>query len=733
MSIGLRKFRISLLFPCFVVVWMGPNLSAQETPKVYEKLNVKLKQLQVNVVTKKGESIKGLGSEDFQVIVAGKKQTIVDVSEISLDNLATSDSPQISELGRRLFVFLFDLRYTTRLGLLNARASAADYVTNQLTDQDISAVISYHPEKGMELLCPFTDDRQLLHQAVHTLGLVTTTQRGRAGYYNSNAFERNFVNLDKANAGIDALAETGVEINDAPGAPEEVISQLNEQRILEQLGDLLKRAKRVEEDIYRSDVNRFLLQFQFFANALNQIRGRKNLVWFSAGFDEKVLTGNSSSQNRDDSEAISRGEIWEVSSDATGNVGIQSNLADAVKFLQGSNTIIFAVDTSLNENATGGQSGLQSLNAFAKDTGGKLFRNSNDLSEPLDEIRAITSHYYLVTFEPSQTLKKGEPLKMRVKASAKGAQVYANRSVTIDEDFSKLSDLARTFHISDYLARDLVSDDVPFACQKFLIPSSKGLKKVMVMTDIEKDYLQNLGSKDSAQFEVFVQAIRQSDASVYDSFYFRFGVDSKKINKSKNVKGLRYFSDLFLAPDDYRIKVVVRDLKNGKVGSQIDPLTVESASEPLSGPFVMSEDPWVYIRPDEKTQKAQRGVDLDYSYPFQIQGKMQVPTQQAAFSTKSSYGFYFLLNQGGESAATQEPKMNAVFMDDQQQIIQIPAGAIMAGSHFGQKAPYLTGLMFKIDFSKVNLQAGKTYRFLSQFVYPNQKPFRSMHTIQTAP
>jgi len=725
---------LKALVPTLFLFLTIPMALAQQPPRVYEKLDVKLRQLQVNVVTKKGDAIKGLTADDFQVIVDGKKQNIVDATEIALDQLNQSpETPFVSEMARRLFVFFFDFQYTTKLGLLNARKSAADFVVNKMYDKDIAAVVTFHPDNGIELLCPFTNDRQLLHQAIDTLGLVTTTQRGRSGYYNNNALVRNFGQLDQTNSGIDTLIEAGEDPNDGPGASPEMVALINEQRILSQLAAIFQRAKNVEQDIYRADVNKFLLQFQGFGDALNQIRGRKNLIWFSSGFDEQALTGNSNSQIREDTEAASHGEIWEISSDATGHVGVQTNLSDAVSFLQNSNTIIFAVDTGLNENATGGQSGLQSLNAFSKDTGGKLFRNANDLSKSLEEIRDLTNHYYLLTFEPSANLDTGEPLKLRIKTSAKGSRVHANRSITLGNDFSKLSPLGRTFQVSDYLARDLVSTAVPFSLQHFSVPGEGGINKVMVLTDIERAYLEKADAKEPIQFEVFVQAIRQSDQVVFDSFYFRFGIDGKKLKKNEAAKGLRYFTDLFLAPGNYKLKVVARNLATGEVGSQIEPLIINEASEALQGPYVIAQEPWIFVRPDADTQKSQRGLELDFRYPFQIQGQMQVPATVDRFSLQDSYGFYFFLDNKNTAPPTERPKMNAVIMDDQQKLIPIPGEAIAAGADFGEAPPYLTGVMFKIDFSKLELQPGKTYKLLSQFVYPDKAPLRTMYTIETTP
>lgn len=720
----------SLLFALGLISIQGPLLGQNE-PKVFENLDVRLQQIQVNVTRKNGSPVKALSKSDFSVYLAGKKQTIMDVSEVSLGQDANTSDQNVSELGRRLYIFFYDLRYTTRLGLLNARKSTAQFLKTNFLDKDLGLVTTFHPDQGIQTLCNVTGDIEVLNQAIDTLGLVNSTQRGRAGYFNQSFISRNSANLNQVGSMITALSSSISSGNAGPGASEQLEFLQYDQEVLEQIADILQRNKKAEEDVYRSEVNRFLLQFRAFANAIKQIRGRKNLVWFSSGFDEKVLTGNSSAQIQDDSEAISRGEIWNVSTDATGNTGIQSNLSDAVAMLQGSNTMVFAVDTSLNENKTGGQSGVQSLNAFSKDTGGQLFRNGNNLLEPLKSISQITSHYYLITFEPSAGIDKQKPQKLRIKTSQKGITIHANRTLTLESDFSKLSPIEKQFQISEFLARDIVSNEIPIQMTTYNLPGQSGLNKVLVSAEIPKSYYakmtQDLG------MEVFIHAIRTPEGILFDANYYRFQLKKKSLNKNPKSKGIQYLSDLFLAPGQYRLKVVVRNLKTGSVGSTLQDLTVAPLEKGLSGPYLITNEPSIVVRPDETSQKEQRGADLNFGYPFLVEGNVQLPGNPEDISLAKRYGFYYVLDRDVDQAYTQKPNMRAFLMGDDQKPIQIPREAISAGSHLQSKAPFHAGMLIYIDFSKLNLDAGKQYQLFSEFMFPGEKPNRHIHKLNMVP
>lgn len=705
---------------------------AQDTPQVFESMDVRLQQIQVNVATRQGDPIRNLTKEDFEILLSGKKQTIVALSEISLDDEAQKEVANVPQMARRLFIFFFDLRHTTRLGLLNARKSAGLFLQEKFLPIDLGMVATFHPDKGIEVLCQITSDAHSLLQAVDTLGLVTTTQRGRAGYFNSGFVAENAGTLGNLNSQIDQIFSAGIESTETGiGGNEDLESLQFDQEVLEHIADILQRAQRAEEDVYRADVNRFLLQFQGFGNALRQIHGRKNLIWFSSGFDEKILTGNSDRDIQKDSDAISRGEIWNVSTDSTGNVGIQSNLKDAVEFLQNSNTMIFAVDTSLNENSTSGQSGLQSLNVFSKDTGGRLFRNSNDLSEPLSQIRDITSHYYLISFEPTTNLDLGEAHKLKIKTQAKGAQIFANKTLILAPKFADLSPLEKQMQLSDYLARDVISNAIPTRVETYPVPGANNLEKLVVTAEIQDTYYRNDPNTELAM-EVIVQAVRIPQDFLFDASYYRFAI-GKDTLADKNRSGILFLTDLFLAPGNYRLKTVFRDLNTGKVGSQIRELKVEPHTSPLAGPYIMENPAKIIVRASEESQKTLRGDQLDYSYPFTINSSSQIPGKPTQFSLQKSYGFFFFIDKKATNPVTENPKMNAFLMDENKQPISIPADAISAGHESHGKEPFLVGLMVYLDFSKIKLTPNKTYQLFTQFLYDKEDPYRNIATLHMVP
>ena len=182
--------RISLIMIALLTVSSVP---AQDYQSYFEEFDVVLYQLQVNVRDRDGNHIPGLTKEDFQLLLEGKGQELETVEEINAGAWANApaDKP-IPQQARRLFVLLFDLKYTTKQGALEARDSARSFLLEQLNPTDLVSVFSFDPLKGFAMITNFTSDQEHLLKAVDWLGLEDTQNvvQGPSGYfYNSRIDE----------------------------------------------------------------------------------------------------------------------------------------------------------------------------------------------------------------------------------------------------------------------------------------------------------------------------------------------------------------------------------------------------------------------------------------------------------------------------------------------------------------------------------------------------------------
>src|SRR6185436_14647016 len=162
------------------------------------------------------------------------------------------------------------------------------------------------------------------------------------------------------------------------------------------------------------------------ARTLNSVAGRKQIVLFSEGFDSKLLLGRSETGSDeaqvDDANAF-RGRVWMTDSDQRfGNTELQNDLNRMLEEFRRADCVIQAVDIGglrTTSEAAGGRargSGQEGLFYMANETGGELFKDTNNLGQQLDSVLERTSVTYLLTFERSDLKLDGSYHRVRVKA-----------------------------------------------------------------------------------------------------------------------------------------------------------------------------------------------------------------------------------------------------------------------------------------------------------------------------
>ena len=690
--------------------------AGQDYQSYYEEFDVVLYQLQVNVRDSNGNHIPGLTKEDFELKIKGQIQRLETVEEISVDSWLEDDSISIEsmpEQARRLFVFLFDMRYTTKKGVLAAQKAAREFVLDEMLPSDLVSIFTYNPLSGVTMITDyFTNDQGPLLDAIDTLGLRAAKNmvQGPAGYFMGGQLDSYIDELNGLVAGA----------SDA-NSPTDAGSLGREQLALEHLIEITTMNKRAENAIYQREVVGFLNSMEKFADGLRLIRGRKNVVWFSAGFDATGLIGETNDQLMRNNELIATGETYRVPTDQYGRTNIQHDAKEAIEHLQASGAVLFAVDTSLHDDKGTQRDGLQTLNMFAVDTGGRVYQNYNNLREPLSEIKEVTNDYYLLSFYPETDLKKGKIGKIKIKVNTPGADIYTSKGIMVEPDFKKLTKLEKQIHLSEYLGRDQVLRAIPIDVSILQIPHSDKLVKLSVGVDMRGDYF--LG-KTPREFEIHSLALVEETDQLFDRTYFKFQFDPKKVEDVLSETGLKYFGNLFVKPGTYKLKVVVRDLDNGKVGSSIRKVAVTDDHLSVTEPMLITDKTWLMMRQEDEKERLAKAGNLDFSYPFRINGNNLTPQNQNQVRNKESEVFFFLLSDRNNSSET-IPQVRAVIQDKNGKIIPIPKGALAAQAEFQGGQRNLIAFALKVDFESLDLASGENYKLMAQFNLKEGAPLRA--------
>ncbi len=697
-------------------ILLAPGLMAQDFQSYFEEFDVVLYQLQVNVRDKEDNHISGLTKEDFKLLLEGKVQDIESVDEISVNNWTEADPEKpIPEQARRLFVFFFDLRYTTKKGLLEARDSARNFVQTELKPTDLVGVFAFNPLSGIMMLTNFTSDQNHLIDAIDWLGLKGTKNvvQGPSGYFFS--------------ARVDSLTTEVLGLNNRAGDSQDPETPADpadaaEAAALEHMAEVADMARKAEQKIYQREVTSFLKSFHKFADGLRLIRGRKNMVWFSTGFDTRSITGATIEEFTRNQALIESGQHYNVSADQFGVTSVQHEAQELIEALQSSGTVIFSVDTSLSGDGSQDKVGIHALNMFSIDTGGKVYQHYSDLSEPLNKIEQLTNQYYVLNFHPNVELNKGKVGKVKIKINNHPkAKIHTTKGIMVEPDFGKLTPLEKQIHISEYLGRDQLASGIPMQVSVFKTPVNDKFVKLSVSVDLRGDYF--LGFKDpSRELEVHTLALA-ADGDLFDRAYFRFKLEPEKVRETLNDTGVKYFATLFLKEGDYKLKVVARDLGNGKVGSSILPIKIENKYDDLAGPTLISSEKWVLVRESDQSQQLRRNDKLDFSYPFTAGGHNLI-LQTNPIIKGNRADFFYVLNGDGSVKDT-PPKITALVMDSAGKMTIIPTSALSADMDYRGGNRHSMNILLKVDMSELDLESGKTYNFMTQFKTAGGQQHRS--------
>ena len=167
------------------------------------------------------------------------------------------------------------------------------------------------------------------------------------------------------------------------------------------------------------------------ARALSTLQGRKHVVYFSEGFDGRLLLGRNPDPT--DTEAIrdqiniDQGQLWMVDNDDRfGNSSLMNAVDDMLEEFRRSDSVIQAVDigglrtegsvaADAGRGAASGNVGQDALFYVAHETGGELFEDANDLSTQLTELLDHTSVTYVLSFYPNDLKLDGKYHRLKVK------------------------------------------------------------------------------------------------------------------------------------------------------------------------------------------------------------------------------------------------------------------------------------------------------------------------------
>ena len=544
-----------LTFALVVFAFATPAFAAdvkERRPLVFGS-EVSLVQVPVFVSGSSGAAAPGLSIDDFRVEEDGKPVKVVSFRFVDTTSVEQQESIREASAARRRFLLLFDKSFTDPAGLARARTYAKDFVLNDLAQSDLVGVATFDFLQGIKLVANFTEDRRVVEHAIHTLGVASLSRISDP------------LALAADIAGTDLTPERrSTSGTETPGA------LLNDV-----IAALAARARSAEEQSYKSRVMTLLDSFEQLGQSLRRIEGRKQVVYFSTGFNSTLLVGQDQADQTRAAEAIVAGRFWEVDSDSRyGDTRMRTVVHEALEKLARADAVVHSIDlgglghkeeynqtVSDRGMSTRDASGRESLSLISAETGGRFYKDSNDLGPVLREMADMTSRYYVLGVQPRDSKPDGGFRKLRVRVRPKGLRVshrpgFFERSTEIASAPTPV--LQRQFEAAELLIggdKGATSrNTLPFRVLILPVPSDAERQSLGFVVQVPR---ASLGTT-AGTLEMFGYAIARS-GEVEDHFAHFLRLEAAlPTGGADGLEGLSFAGRFDVPPGDYTLKFLAQ-------------------------------------------------------------------------------------------------------------------------------------------------------------------------------
>jgi len=311
------------------------------------------------------------------------------------------------------------------------------------------------------------------------------------------------------------------------------------------------------------------------ADRLAVIPGRKNLMWLSVGFPFlQVITDEKMDKS---AKTLGSEDLPLFAIDAH---GLTAPLRVPGRGVQGGGGTVSGVDLPTPGRSDSRQficgdtppGGFGAIRTLSEDSGGRAFYNTNDFAGAIRRVIDQSSASYILEYYPDHNKWNGEFREIKVKVNRAGMEVHARRGyyAVVDTASAPQKDAER---LAEAIESPVESTDLAFDVQADAAGVS-GARQIKVKITL-----------DANQLRLQLQGDRWTDSisevwAEFDAQGKQVGEISKTIELSHSEDehtkllrdGFSYSKTLVLAKDAAEVRLVLRDVGNGAIGSVNIPL-----------------------------------------------------------------------------------------------------------------------------------------------------------------
>jgi VWFA-related protein len=499
-----------------------------------------------------------------------------------------------------------------------------------------------------------------------------------------------------------------------------------------ELAELQEKLNKKRAEMYKAYVADFISDLRKLSVAMNTIQGRKHIIYFSEGFDSKVLTGKSLAELSADTDALLRGTLFTGSRDIDGRFGdaaLRIQLYDALSRISSADCPIHTIDigglrtqagtvTAMEDTTrdlTAIRRGQDTLTLFSRETGGQVYKNINEIDQPLENLLKVTNTYYILGYYPEDKKTEGKFRKIKIETTRRQVNISYRKGYYETRPYSQRSSLEKRLQLVEYIVKDIARNEIQFNSFVAAFRGREGVCQVPVF--LKFPGRQFLEKNRRSQLEIYGYAV-SSDGVFKDFFQQDLTLSPKKIREKLELCGVKYYDLHLLPPGDYRIKLIVRDKETGEIGSQFYDISIpdyDSGDLALSGPvFLQPESNWLLSRGYDPKKPTGRklGLNLPVDYPYVLDDKSFIPGVVPVLQASSPVQFYLRVYNLKPHPQTQVPQTEMNFKIVDREGKSTPFRNVGLLQNPKQIEPGVFELLFQANFR--NLSSG-SYQLLLSF------------------
>lgn len=570
-----------VLFCCFASFnFAQGEKKPEDTAKTLEdlddvlKIGTELIQTGVAVFDKKGQFIKDLKREDFELRIDGKTVPISFFEQNTVGaNVRTegtaaktpeSTTPESKNLtvkppGGRNVLFVVDDFHLSFDSHNRTRKLIKKFIDEEMTPDDTVAVVS--PSGKIGFLQQFTNDKTVLRAAAERL--IYTRDR--------SATDRSPPPMTEYEALL--ISQYDLEVTDIFAVPE---FDRTDNDIEQKRERVRSRARIILSQTAIVNRGTYATLEQAVRNSA-QLPGRKIVFFISDGFLLDLANTDSSYFMRRITDAAARANAVIYSFDAK---GLEPGFPEGTTGV--SQRLGFRVQSGERFDVRDG------LSLLADETGGRFVRNTNDLQTGLNKSLNEASQFYLLAWEPVSENGKSEKFKKievivknrpELKILAQGG--YLNAGFKSDADNQKASDNKRdkktnqpVLSIPEQQLNRAVNSQIPtrqlstsLLLNYIDVPNEGALLAAAVQ--VKGDDLEFAQQGDKAVANVDIVGIVYNADGKREGYFRQLltvGGAASKLTETER-PNIYYNYQTKLKPGLYQMRVAARDGASGRVGS----------------------------------------------------------------------------------------------------------------------------------------------------------------------